>query len=709
MKTTDKNNSEKINSQNSIVYKLTIFAISIIIIQTMFITGSLIFGGVLKESRNNAMATFNEKVNGRKNYLEREMRNRWTNLDPFLPLISDELSKEHKSNEVFLSNISELMTNMLRSSQTTGVYLMLTDDINEKKFDSIYLRDYDPLANNYSNNDIYMVIGPPDIAKNLKIPLDQSWKYDFELTDMNQAFFLNPYSQAHLTNNSKFLGYWSKPFQVSEKDLYVITYSMPIFDLDNQLRGIIGIEISLNYLFKQLPATDLQQKDSLGYMIAYKEREESDIQAVVTNGALQKRFINTDEPLEIQVVDSDSSTYIFHNHKLTETIYANMEKIGLYQHNTPFESESWYLVGLMREDDLFAHEKKIEVILLVTFGLSLILGLIGSGYFSFKFSKPIIELADKVRTSDKEQKIYLDSTGLNEVDELARAISIANNEKIESASRLTKIIDMLDMQIGAFEINSDNNMLFTTEKLFSIMGISESISKTIKGKDDFMIILESIFSRKETEENDVYKVEGEISKWLKINMTESENTIIGVVQDVTIEMLDKLEIIKDRDLDPLTKLYNRKAFQYRFEEKYLIEDLKVAALIMFDLDDLKLLNDTYGHKWGDIYIIEATNCLMRLANDNQRILGRRSGDEFVALIYGYDTKIDLELSIKKFFNYIERTFIAFPNNTEISISISGGLIWLDYPELKYEELLHRADEALYKAKRFSKGNYVVYK
>lgn len=66
MKTTNKNNSEKINSQNSIVYKLTIFAISIIIIQTMFITGSLIFGGVLKESRNNAMATFNEKVNGRK-------------------------------------------------------------------------------------------------------------------------------------------------------------------------------------------------------------------------------------------------------------------------------------------------------------------------------------------------------------------------------------------------------------------------------------------------------------------------------------------------------------------------------------------------------------------------------------------------------------------------------------------------------------------
>lgn len=696
------------NKQKPIANKLTYFAIIIIVLQTLFISLSLFMGGVLKESKNKALETFNEKVTSRRGYLEREMKNRWTNLNPFVSQISNIISEDYENNESLLSNVSELMIDMLRGTQTTGAFLILAEDLKEDKFDSIYLRDYDPITNSYTNNDIYMIMGPPDIARNLKIPLDQTWKYEFELTNRNEDFFLKPYNQASLSFDSNLLGYWSKPFQVSDNDLEVITYSMPIFDLDNELRGVIGIEITVNYLVKLLPATDIQPKDSLGYMITNMEASGSYIQPIVSIGALQKRAIDIKEPLRIKMFNSDLNTYILESHNMSDRLYANMSKIGLYKHNTPFEEESWYLIAFMREHDLFSYAEKIQTILWLAFIGSLVLGVIGSRLFSIWFSKPIVQLAKKVRNSDNDQKIHLDSTGLKEVDQLARAMENAKNEKIESASRLTRIIDMLEVPIGAFEIKNDNEMVFVTEKFFSIMGISESVWEITRSKHVFKALLDSVFSSQEADENGVYKIKDEPQKWVRINVTESENTIIGVVQDVTEEMLEKLQIMRDRDLDPLTKLYNRKAFQYYFEGKYLKEDLGIAAMIMFDLDNLKILNDTYGHKWGDTYIVEAVNHMKTLGNDSNLLLGRRSGDEFVAMLYGYESKKALKDTLNNFYMNLESSPISLPNGKEGVVSMSGGLIWLEYPEWSYDELLNYADETLYEAKRLSKGCWKIY-
>lgn len=350
----------------------------VIIIQTMLMMGILIQGGVLKQGRINAYNSFHEKVNNRKNYLEREMKNNWTNIDPFLSKISSILSEEYSEPDEALSALSLELIAMLRSTQTTGAFVVLNDKNSLGNHPALYLRDYDPLMNSYSLNDIYMILGPSKVAKELQIPLDQTWAYDLKLTPENEAFYKKPYEQSSMTINPKYVGYFNPPFKLSPDDLDVITYSMPLKDINNKTIGIIGIEITINYLTQFLPATDLQARNALGYMIAYREDLEGQLRPIVSIGALQGRMISNSQALDLSIVDSTYPIYRLNQSNTKETIYGSLEAFGLYQQNTPFEDETWYLIGWMSEDYLLSYVKDIQGVLFISLIVAIILGVLSS-------------------------------------------------------------------------------------------------------------------------------------------------------------------------------------------------------------------------------------------------------------------------------------------------------------------------------------------
>lgn len=83
---------------------------------------------------------------------------------------------------------------------------------------------------------------------------------------------------------SKWLGYWSPPFQVNEGDEDVITYSVPLFGQDGRVLAVFGVEISVSYLYRFLPASELQTGDSYGYVIGYRSQQDKK-ETAVTYGA----------------------------------------------------------------------------------------------------------------------------------------------------------------------------------------------------------------------------------------------------------------------------------------------------------------------------------------------------------------------------------------------------------------------------------------
>ncbi len=71
--------------------------------------------------------------------------------------------------------------------------------------------------------------------------------------------------------------------------------------------------------------------------------------------------------------------------------------------------------------------------------------------------------------------------------------------------------------------------------------------------------------------------------------------MLGIAEDVTEEMVEKQKIEYERDYDLLTNLLNRRAFHSRMTQLFQNRSrMKVAALIMMDLDNLKYINDTFG-------------------------------------------------------------------------------------------------------------------
>lgn len=685
----------------SIVFRLTFMTVIIVIGQAALLSLFLILGGVLSQAEQNAYQSFSDKVNTRKSYLQNEIKYNWTNLSSHTQQISD-LYSDDKDPDQFLEDISTSLISMLRSTQATGAFVILNDSSSEKP--ALYIRDYDPNLNDYGKSDLYLVYGPSNLANDHQIPLDQTWKYRINLGTIPSAFYEKPFSKASLSTDASLLGYWSLPFKLAPEDISIITYSIPLLDKHNQVIGVIGVEISEQHLSKFLPATDLQNKDAYGYMLGFRPPNDDKVKAIVLTKSIQKRFVEKNEYLDYSIIDPQNSIYLLKSEHTK--LYLAVEDLGLYSINTPFQDNRWYLIGIMNENVLLSYVLRIKSILLVSFIASVLIGVVVGYLSSYVFTKPITEIAQKVKETNYDNAIELQHTGLSEVDKMLDIIQSTSNMLLEASGNMSRIIEMVGLPLGVFEYRDQSDEVFITDQIPRLLSLNDpEASNIIKNKPMFKALIQNLLSKPEDGEEDIYLVDQAPPKWLKIKQTYNDSSTIGVIIDMTDEMVEKRKILIDRDLDSLTGIYNRKAMQTQMEEALEKRDQKLnTAMIMFDLDNLKAINDAYGHKWGDIYIKQAVRYLSEICQDHQ-ILGRRSGDEFTILLYNCSTKDDVRKCLDKFYRDLSYNQITYPDGKKKPVSISAGLIWIDSSASSFDEYLQQADELLYEAKRYKKGCY----
>ena len=149
--------------------------------------------------------------------------------------------------------------------------------------------------------------------------------------------------------------------------------------------------------------------------------------------------------------------------------------------------------------------------------------------------------------------------------------------------------------------------------------------------------------------------------------------------------------------DDLTKVLNRRGFMERAEKelKRASKNGKGGIVFFADMDGLKKINDTWGHKIGDIAIQTEAKILMEAFRDSD-IVGRLSGDEFAivstGLTMGYVSAIRERLiQLNKF--YSEKAGLP------LTLSISLGYVEFTPENCELDDLLSRADQVLYKEKQ----------
>ncbi len=155
-------------------------------------------------------------------------------------------------------------------------------------------------------------------------------------------------------------------------------------------------------------------------------------------------------------------------------------------------------------------------------------------------------------------------------------------------------------------------------------------------------------------------------------------------------------------LDSLTHVYNRRGFfekaadiSFREQQKY--------AIIMLDMDNLKTINDTYGHQAGDMALQQLTEILRRQIR-SQDVLSRYGGDEFILLLPRTSLE-NARIIAKRLHTAIRAARIQYEGDV-LHLSVSMGLAVSSSQET-LEASIKRADAALYRAKSGGKNRVVV--
>jgi diguanylate cyclase (GGDEF)-like protein len=178
-------------------------------------------------------------------------------------------------------------------------------------------------------------------------------------------------------------------------------------------------------------------------------------------------------------------------------------------------------------------------------------------------------------------------------------------------------------------------------------------------------------------------------------------------EDVTEEQKVLQEAEQNAEVDALTSIFNRRRFDQ--DLKRLVSqaerDGSQVALLMFDLDDFKPINDQYGHACGDEVLRQVAQTLLPLLRRNE-VLYRIGGDEFAVLLVN---AIDEEMAIiaERIVHTIHSLEIEC-NGALANVGCSMGIARYPRDATTIQQLLELTDHAMYEAKQQGKNNWVLH-
>lgn len=380
--------------------------------------------------------------------------------------------------------------------------------------------------------------------------------------------------------------------------------------------------------------------------------------------------------------------------KATGEFDAIYEKwLGVYEEKTfgqLFYQYRWILIG-------------IGLLILILLGISLIL------------NKMVSVRTRELR--DANVKLYHDQL---ELESLNRSLEASNEELMameeelrdqfthlleneaklkESEKRNRGIVNALPDIVFTFDRNlcfkdcqaSNEDELMMPREVFLGKKISDVMP--IEIADRGVECIQRVFDTGEIQrfEYDV-KVKQNIEHFEMRFVKSTENEVIGISRNVSVERRyrDKIEYLSYRD--QLTGLYNRRFFEEELKRLDVERNLPFG-IVMADVNGLKLINDSFGHKMGDKLLVKVAEVLTRSCRENE-VISRIGGDEFVILMPQI-TESEIEQMITRARVIAEVECIG---SIELSISFGWEIKTIEHEDV--QEIFKRAENFMYKNKLF---------
>lgn len=679
--------------------------IVIVVTQGLVPLLTLVLSGIRKDMADNVISLDNHTVENRQVVLETDMVEHWSSIYKEGEYLNSSLAGILKDNSLdmnvfldsddvqqkYLEEVFPDMVDALQYNQTTGVFLVLANEnltTDRSTYNGFFLRDSDPQTRTASNTDLLLERGSKKLSHGESISLDSAWttRFTFEGSGRRTCddFFYKPYEAAkeHTDVDTVNLGYWSKPFILENNYMdnhKMITYSVPLV-YAGTVYGVLGVEISVNYLESYLPVKNLDGNLNAGYAIAVKTGDNT-YETIVGKGTLYDAVSRDSQGLTL-IRQKDDISKVRGAKVGKQDIYAVDKELNLYSSNVPYSDTHWILCGFVTADSIYGMGQDIYRIIIIAVLVSVILASILVFLLTRYVTKPVYGLMESLRGGVEGIHSFRTSNIL-EIDELHDVIENLTDSQKQTEGQLLE-----EKERYRIAVESSQDLFFTYRKKEQMLEIVNSDGYDgiwNCGEHPEFIDNDRVYSEdkdgliKEVEAaRDTLYVQFRLSEsdeadyeWVELNGIVTmgddgeQERLVGCIHNINQRKLLEEAQQKEQTYDVLTSFYR---LGYGLQAVQTARaDVPDGTILMTDIDRFAHINEKYGLVFGDIVVEKFAGLIIDICSSRDiesAIFMRAGADQLLLWFPGravqeiLDIVKELRQEIKELTNdnYLEMNF-----------------------------------------------------
>lgn len=467
-------------------------------------------------------------------------------------------------------------------------------------------------------------------------------------------------------------------------------------------------------------------RDRLYYVVPQNKKGERIIMGLEISRDMMDAYINLDNPpykgMMIMLLSEEDVKYCS-NRDMEGTGYDYNEKTGHLTMNYDgiaydgvrsvlqtygyMDGGTVYVAAVCYHSELAALSYSTVMLVAGVYLFSIVIAIIFSYIAIWMVLKPIQKLQEDI-TGQKPEEVHFKESGIVEIDRIHQALNDMANKLEQSYSRYSFAMEAAEESVGSFEYQDQGMKVKLSPSIWRLLDIRPD-RREPAGEMDYekwKKVMEGLEQIEELEDGYAFTDRAGNRRAVSIRQRSEENGVFGLVIDKTDAYKEIVRLRNISQHDQLTGLYNA-AYLKKEGQKILDQNsMKVNGLAFFDLDNLKYINDNFGHETGDRYLKAMADMLASMADGEPCVAVRLSGDEFVLFFYGYGARGEIESRVRK--GYEKRPSIQLPDGSSHQLNASVGLAFAQREMERMDDLINRADRAMYRVKHGEKNGIAVY-
>ncbi len=354
---------------------------------------------------------------------------------------------------------------------------------------------------------------------------------------------------------------------------------------------------------------------------------------------------------------------------------------------------------LMRMGDLKSAAILVGFLLLTT----IVQVIVVTRYLNKYFVRALLDVNQKMKEithGNLDARVEANQT--EEFAELSGHINDMVRSILETTDKFSVILDNVDIAIGVYEYGAGMPRVRATKRVAGILFFDEQKAERYLADNIlFADYLDAVRSHPFDEEKHIYQVLGEEARYVKMESYQGENSVFGVVTDVTETVVEQLRLEQEKREDALTGLPSRNVMYEMLDECFQKPDIvENSVLVLLDTVNLRTVNEDYGLEIGDDYLCGVAD-ILKVICPTKSLLTRLSNGEFLFFIHSCESEWErdeyLEILQKK-----NGANICLENDIVVVLEFAMGCAYFGKDGTDYHDLMKIADERMSDEKRFLK-------